>query len=173
MSEADSSQTTGTTRRTVLRIAGHTAWAAPVIAVATAAPAFAVGSPVGSLVVSTATYNAGILGLVAPSMSFAVTNNGTVPINAPITLTINIGALSLSALPGISGSGWSITSSLLQLANLGTITLSYNGSLAPGATTPTVTLSFLLGLTLGSNRSATATGVDIYGHQITSPTKTF
>lgn len=157
------------TRRSVLRIAGGAAWAAPVIAVATAAPASAVGSPVGSLVVSQASFNGGLLGLGA-SATATVCNNGTVDILSPITLTFNVG-LGLSVLPSVSG-GWSLTSSLADLVGLGMITVSYNAPLAAGQCAPQVKLSWLVSLNLPS-RTATATGTDTYGHKITSPTKSF
>lgn len=157
-------------RRSLLRIAGGAAWAAPVVAVATAAPANAVGSPVGSLVVSQASWNGGLLGLGA-SATATVCNNGTVDILAPITLTFNVG-LGLSALPSISGSGWTLTSSLADLVGLGIITVSYNAPLAAGQCAPQVKLSWLVSLNLPS-RSATASGTDTYGHKITSPSKGF
>lgn len=167
-----SDQQGGLSRRAVVRAAGGAVWAAPVIALATAAPAAAVGSPVGSLVVSQASYNAGTLGLVGPSISATVCNNGTVGFISPITLTIQV-PLGISALPSVSGSGWVLTSSLLDLVNLGTLTLSWNGTLAAGQCAPQVTLQWLLGVNIGSGRTATASGTDTYGHKVSSPSKSF
>lgn len=162
----------GVSRRSVLRAAGGAAWAAPVIALATAAPAEAVGSPVGSLVVQSAVYNGGTLGIIGPSITATVCNNGTVDFLSPITLTIQL-PLGISALPSVSGTGWVITSSLLDLANLGVITVTYNGTLAAGQCAPQVKMQWLLGVNIGSGRSATASGTDVYYHRVTSPTKTF
>lgn len=162
----------GLSRRAVVRAAGGAVWAAPVIALATAAPAAAVGSPVGSLVVSQAAYSGGVLGVLGPSITATVCNNGTVGFVSPITLTIQV-PIGISALPSISGSGWVLTSSLLDLANLGTLTLSWNGTLAAGACAPQVTLQWLLGVNIGSGRTATASGTDTFGHKVTSPSKSF
>ncbi|MCL2541989.1 MAG: hypothetical protein FWE71_05940 [Nocardioidaceae bacterium] len=160
----------GTTRRTALRVAANSVWAVPVIAIATAAPASAVGSPVGSLVVSQASWNGGLLGLGA-SATGTVQNNGTVAFVSPIVLTFNVG-LGVSALPSISGSGWTLTSSLSDLVGLGTITVAWTGTLAPGASTSQVSLNWLISLNLTS-RSAIASGTDTYGHKVNSPSKSF
>lgn len=162
----------GATRRSVVRAATGAAWSAPVIALATAVPAYA-ASPTGSLEVRQATYDPGIAGVLGASMTFQVCNNGTVAFNAPIVLTIKVPPISISVLPIVSGNGWSITSSLLDLANLGTITLVYNGALAPNTCAPNVKLQFILGVSIGSGRTATATGTDIYGHKVSSPSKSF
>lgn len=158
------------TRRSVLRVGAGAAWAAPVIAIAAAAPADAVGSPVGSLVISQATWNGGLLG-VGASATATVCNNGSVQILSPITMTFNVG-LGLSVLPTVSGTGWTLTSSLADLVGLGIITVSYNAPLAPGACAPQVKLSWLVSLNLPS-RSVTASGQDFYGHRVTSPSKGF
>ncbi|GAB2974632.1 hypothetical protein [Nocardioides montaniterrae] len=157
-------------RRSVLRIAANSTWAVPVIAVATAAPAAAVGSPVGQLTVTQAGFNGGLLG-VGASATATVCNTGTVSILSPITMTFNVG-LGLSVLPSVSGSGWTLTSSLADLVGLGVITVTYNAPLAAGACAPQVKLTWLASLNL-PNRSVTASGTDSFGHKVTAPTKSF
>jgi hypothetical protein len=155
-------------RRALVR-AGAT-WAVPVVAVAAAAPAYAVGSPVGQLTVTQATFNGGLLGIGA-SVTATVCNTGTVGFLSPITMTFNVG-LGLSVLPSVSGTGWTLTSSLADLVGLGIITVSYNAPLAAGQCAPQVKLSWLISLNLPS-RSVTASGTDTFGHKVSSPTKTF
>jgi hypothetical protein len=183
MENGESRGTGAVSRRSVLRIAGHTAWAAPVIAVATAAPAYAVGSPTGTIGITNQGFSSGLLGI--PTKIFGAaknisntdafgTANDNVSILSPVTVTVNVG-LGLTVLPTLSqdasgvGGSWAFAPNILQeLLGLGTLTLIWTGpTLAPGQQTNQFTLTWLVSLTLGG-RTMTPSAQDTFGHNANS-----
>ncbi|GAB2974625.1 hypothetical protein [Nocardioides montaniterrae] len=165
----------GATRRSVLRIAAGSAWAVPVIAAATTAPAAAVGSPTGSIELTNAAGLAGsqpvanknLAGLLVTSLTGAVLNNGTVATTGPITVTIQFPLIDAGLAWNLSGTGWSFASG--NTINVsGQLVLVWNGgSLAPGAPTTAFTLTPVLSVGVGTI-TGTASGTDIYGHSLSN-----
>ena len=169
----------GTTRRTVLRTAANAAWSVPVIAVATAAPASAVGSPVGTieLVGPTGAANTSpienensLLGVPTTVQNFtgAVRNTSVNSADtvSSITVTINFPLIDVGLAFTLSGSGWS-GGTLLILPG-GALTLTWTGTLAAGTSTPAFVLVPVLSLNVLAGPSATATGVDAFGHNLSN-----
>ena len=142
----DNQQSTGLSRRTVVRTAAHSAWVAPVIVAASAAPAFAASGPAAVTTSVTGSRTDGTL-----TITVTLTNANTGPAGAT-TLVVTAtpapvtGSTIQSSDPAITNAeGWVFTT---RSGNSGGRTYNFTNPNVPGAATPTGTATSTLVFTV-------------------------
>ena len=136
--EASNGDVTGLSRRTIVRTAGHAAWATPLVVAATAAPAMAASGTNLDVVTMTAGRSLGFgVAQLSVKNNALVSNAG--PRTVRITGTPNAGGNSTSN--GLSplnpNTNWTAAAANDTGAAF-TIDVQHSGALAAGATTPSV-----------------------------------
>jgi hypothetical protein len=158
----------GTTRRTVLKAAGHAAWMIPAVQIASQVPAMAAASDILTIAAQGSKTTSGSLVISGVKVKNSSTTDATTNLTATLTFTVGSGNATSATVSGVP-TEWSAASSSVAVGAGKKFSVSFSPSaqLAIGATAPA------LGATLAFNKdpnSITAVAVTFSSPNFSSAT---